>query len=538
MATGDADLALIGVFRLLTPNREEVRLPSKKSRAILAMLALAKDGVRSRNWLQSKLWSRSARTEAQANLRRELTVLRAVLAACQLDILEIRRDQLRLRLDRCKVDVLEPHADTSALLEGLDIPDEPEFAAWLRAARSAPTAHFPPDPPPRDRARPDHGEPYTDGRLLLAVSVDTLGGELDIWVTHFAQCIIEHANESGVIRVTLPGVGVSRETPDAILSAIIGRDDQIVHVAVQLAAPLGEVLFATSKRIASPPGSSNTIALALEELTVIAVANVLRAAIDRKICAEGRHYVYRLLAAISGMFSLDVKRVRASRQELHQLRSAALPAGLVNAWLAFYGVWEEDFLDNVDRGPAHIETHTIVRTALTENPSNPLILSLGAYVHAFVLGDLTTSEDLIERAEFVGARGIFYFIAKSQIECARGRLDEALKSALLAERFGRSTSFRYLNLNALCIIESLRGNLDAAISFGFRSLDSEPVGATSHLPSTLRFLAAALAHDGAIAQARDIVNQLDPQRRDALYAPCKALSFDAVRFLEQGFRLL
>ena len=69
-------LGLLGPFRLLTPGGERIEIPSKKGVAVIAMLAMAKDGERTRGWLQDKLWGTRQHAEARGSLRRELSNLR------------------------------------------------------------------------------------------------------------------------------------------------------------------------------------------------------------------------------------------------------------------------------------------------------------------------------------------------------------------------------------------------------------------------------------------------------------------------------
>ena len=146
LADGPGDLAptyrlnLIGAFRLLTPDGTRIPVPSRKGAALIAVLAMSKEGERNRSWLRDKLWGTRPATQGNASLRRELASLRrdlnhaAALLICEGDL-------VRLDLARITVDAREPDSAagdtllTQDFLEGLDLQGEPGFESWLRDQR-------------------------------------------------------------------------------------------------------------------------------------------------------------------------------------------------------------------------------------------------------------------------------------------------------------------------------------------------------------------------------------------------------------------
>src|SRR3954464_11520194 len=132
-------LGLLGPFRLVKPGGERIEIPSKKGVAVIAMLAMAKDGERTRGWLQDKLWGKRQHVEARGSLRRELSNLRKLLNQGAEPLLICERDRVRLPLDLIDVDVRLPaySAEGGDFLEGIDIAGEDGFEEWLRAQRAA-----------------------------------------------------------------------------------------------------------------------------------------------------------------------------------------------------------------------------------------------------------------------------------------------------------------------------------------------------------------------------------------------------------------
>lgn len=136
-------LQLIGAFALRAPDQTTLRISSAKCRAMLAYLALAPGGVRSRLTVAECLWPSENFENNNANLRRELSSLRRMLKAGDAESLLIcDNSSVMLALDRIEVDVLElengraTHARVDdEFLEGLDTRDGETFEEWLRSWR-------------------------------------------------------------------------------------------------------------------------------------------------------------------------------------------------------------------------------------------------------------------------------------------------------------------------------------------------------------------------------------------------------------------
>lgn len=132
-------MGLLGPFRLLKPGGERIEIPSKKGVAVVAMLAMARDGERSRGWLQDKLWGQRQHAEARGSLRRELSNLRKLLNQDGVALLICEHDRVQLNLELINIDARHSadHPLAGEFLEGLDIPGENGFEDWLRDQRAA-----------------------------------------------------------------------------------------------------------------------------------------------------------------------------------------------------------------------------------------------------------------------------------------------------------------------------------------------------------------------------------------------------------------
>ncbi len=129
-------LKLLGPFRLDAPDGQRVDVSSKKGQALIAMLAMAGGGERTRSWLQTQLWGSRNADQAQASLRSELATLRTRINTVQWPLLKSDHNRVWLDLQLLDVDARgQGNVNAAEFLEGLDIAGEDGFEDWLREER-------------------------------------------------------------------------------------------------------------------------------------------------------------------------------------------------------------------------------------------------------------------------------------------------------------------------------------------------------------------------------------------------------------------
>lgn len=130
-------LTSLGAFRLTAPDGRRVDVRSKKSVALLGLLATARTGERTRAWIQDKLWGTRELGQAQASLRRELHNLRKITRDSGVELISSDSRVVRLNLDQVQVDIRAgiPLTSDAEFLEGLDLAGEEGFEEWLRETR-------------------------------------------------------------------------------------------------------------------------------------------------------------------------------------------------------------------------------------------------------------------------------------------------------------------------------------------------------------------------------------------------------------------
>jgi TolB-like protein len=110
----------------------DLRLPSAKQRAMLALLAISPGYARTRSWLQAQLWSDFDDHQGRANLRQNLFQLRRALGERFADTICSEGDILSLVEGAFE---LTGSAQSGEFLEGIDIAEE-GFEDWLRDMRA------------------------------------------------------------------------------------------------------------------------------------------------------------------------------------------------------------------------------------------------------------------------------------------------------------------------------------------------------------------------------------------------------------------
>lgn len=138
-------LRLIGHMEAWTLRSESVLPVGRKTRALLAFVAMSAPRPVLRGRLAEQLWSRRPEEQARASLRQEIHRLLEALGPAEEEVLVVTRDQVALRPGAVWVDVEEvmratvtqPHS--LALLDGdllEDLDDiDPNFDAWLNTER-------------------------------------------------------------------------------------------------------------------------------------------------------------------------------------------------------------------------------------------------------------------------------------------------------------------------------------------------------------------------------------------------------------------
>jgi TolB-like protein len=427
-------LRLCGPFHLSGPGGRHVNL------ALIALLATAPDGARTRRWVQDRLWGSRAEVQAQASLRRELSNLRSALGDQQTTAAElVRADHEWVRLDRALV-TIDIEADTNGqdleFLEGLDIGDEEGFEDWLREQR----AYF--EARRRDRPLPP------DTRSALAVSAQikpTVGvrrfveraddGETLVAAAMTDQIAMRLARCATLsVRAPAPAAQASVAFAEApvstryILEGAVDRARGALRVAVAL------VDMRVSAHIMAETFEGEMASrFAFEDRVASAVAPIVEAAID---IAERRHALSSKSRPSDAyhLFWLGNARFREWTEtamiEAIDYLDEAIALQPENSWATAIAAFCHACAHAQNWGMAqdrHLEAAMLgYDRALRLAGDDPLVLGYAAGVQLAIGGDMTAAEKLMDRAIALqpGSAQVLFWAA--WIDIALGSADRAI----------------------------------------------------------------------------------------------------------------
>ena len=409
-------IRVIGAFRLLAHDGQDLTPLGRKARALLAILALTPTRRRSRPALQDKLWSDRGPEQGAASLRQTLTEIRKALGEHYRDCLVSDLHGIGLAARRVTVDIDD--ADLSAfarmveppqLLEDLDVADE-EFEDWLRTQRAAferrietSRAAFDTSPPPPGlkQGPKSRGEP-------IVVPHQTAGPTIRPWVRLLPPPTV--SSEIGLFLSGLVGNHIAQGLADQW--GIDIRDDGKGPQGVQLrvdALPVSRevavniVLLSADGALQLWSGSetiSQKYDLLFEAPRLLALVNraidVAGQCLSRiDTSPDGSRAFMRAFEAVRRMFKIDlpeVDRADALLGEAYELDSK--PVYL--AWRAYSRIFYVGEHIHADRRRLIEEAEEYARRAIEGDPHNATVLALTSYVYSFIFHNFPLAHELAE----------------------------------------------------------------------------------------------------------------------------------------------
>ena len=516
------EIRLAGPFRIADGDGRDITPHGKRAKALLALLALSKNGVRSRRWIQEKLWSDRSPEQGAASLRQELSELRRHFRVAGVEPISADREVVQLDLSAARIDLHESAGATATqeLLEGIDISD-PEFEDWLReershweeaAARSAPSngavrTSVPVRQP--DIFRPALARPCVGLFADLPPSLDAGSSALadmllDLVARSFVCFDVVDVIDLRINRSTPIALGPAGG-PDWILQAKAVRVVEQTAITVQLMRIEDQrVLWARAHQL-----SAGATICHLEDAALGAFVNdVVFATVDQILKPvspqnEARHEAARLaLGAIYQLFRLTDADLEAAERML--LRAYELEKkGTYLGWLALLAVTRLGERRVGRSGPFHEQARDYALRAVETDPYNALTLSLAAHAHSFIFHEYEYALDLADRAV---AANPMLAIARDLRALTLGYLGEVERGyadAMMAKALGGPPPYRYCIDTTCCILATLAGRFEEGIGFGRRVLAQQP----SYLPA-LRYTASCQGHLGRAEAAFDTLARI------------------------------
>lgn len=534
---------LFGPFTVQGPDGSDLTPKSRKSRAILAMLAVAPRGSRSRVWLRDKLWSDRGEDQASASLRQALLDIRTALGPQAARALSADKNTVSLDLESVQVDALDAARGEGGVgasenfLEGIDVRD-PEFEEWLTLERQSwlrrlEEAGFEHDLAPKakptfrddNNALPRTGdaslvepkptlkatEYLPEGWRLALLPPIVLGGDPAAVVVqaNVQRALVAALKETGDLRIVdlAPSpfgdlLGSYARLPEQINLSVQVRvyaDATVMRVAIVLQSPLdgtlvwGDEVHMPRQQSADPNIAMPLIVRATEE----ALRHFLRRSGMEVAAAEGR-----IAAAVTSMFRLTRDDLNLSEAILRR-HVAATPSAQGYAWLAFLSTFRVGQRFNPSDAPLIEETQHYARRALEMEPQNALVAALVGHIHSYLFGEFDYAASLFERSLRENPAQTLAWDLYAMLHAYAGQPKRALAMARWARHLGAFSPHRYYFETTRAITGNFSGEHRTAIEAGQAALAERP-----DFNSLLRVLVSSNAHMDRPDEARAFLNKL------------------------------
>jgi DNA-binding SARP family transcriptional activator len=405
-------IQVIGAFRVLARNGEDLTPPGRKARALLAILALTPTRRRSRPALQDKLWSDRGPEQGAASLRQTLTEIRKALGERCRDCLVsdlhgigLAEGRVTVDLDDVDLSALARMVEPPQLLEDIDVADE-EFEDWLRnqraaferriAASRAALDTVSPAPEPEPRREP------------AAVPHPTAAPIIRPWVRLLPPLTV--SSEIGLFLSRLVGNHIVQGLADqwGIDVRDDGRGSHGVQVRVDVLPVLRDVtvtiVLLSAEGTLQLWSGSETIS---QENGLVYDTPRLLALVNRAVDIAGQclsriasspdlsRAFMRAFEAVQRMFKIDlpeIARADALLGEAYELD----PRPVYLAWRAYSRIFYVGTHIHVDRRRAVEEAEEYARRAVEAEPHNATVLALTSYIHSFIFHNFALGHELAE----------------------------------------------------------------------------------------------------------------------------------------------
>ena len=335
-------IQLFGTFSVAWADDDEVRIRSAKLKALLALLATAPEGTRTRAWLQDKLWGRSGLELGRASLRQAIKNLRTIFNDDCDKIFDVSTEQIQLR-PSCFDLVGGP--GRGEFLESFDI-SEPGFEKWLRQQRSNPHQHLLLLPSAEVR-----------GKILPSIAVlpfvHSFGNAVEDGVGDvLAQELIRALARSSLLKVIshLSCRRLDHRQIDLIqLKHLLNTDYVVLGQFSLLNSKLSldiDLIDTASGKVLRADDSQGNLAQFLQADKEM-IGDIGRQ-IGRKILSHSIELAtmqplpdveshHLLMSSISLMHSLHLREFAKARSQLEELISHFNDVAMLHAWLAQWG---------------------------------------------------------------------------------------------------------------------------------------------------------------------------------------------------------
>lgn len=508
-------------LRLYGPPQVRLRgqgsIAGTRAIALCAVLAMAPEARRSRNWLVATLWSSGTETRGRANLRQLLHALRQTMGAAFEAIFEISREDIALRPGAFEV---RGGPGDGVFLEGIDLPEE-GFEDWLRTTR---------------QAAPDTGpgahtwaitEPETATEILPRIMVvpfaelatplglgDAVAQEL---TSHFARSQLIDAISHFTCRAFLTGGdGMAGVADYALTGQLRGQgervwvDTSLVQLSSQKVIWSDRIDLSLPAFLAGDDGATRQIA---GQVLSVICARAIGETATRPLQELEAHTL--LVAAVALMHSFERRHFDLAEGQLAEVIRRCPEHSVPRAWLAQWHLLRIYQKWTADAAKDQIRAANAVKAALDLNPACPLSLAIDGNILTVLARDPARARQRFDAAMAINPSSGFISQLGAVMETFAGQGDAAVRLTDRAYRLSPRDPRRpfFQTLSAGSYIAG--GRYLEAVEMAESSLRHHPLHLSAHRCRVIGLHLAGRAPEAAKA-ARELL-RLDPDLTASAY---------------------
>ena len=487
-------LHFVGPMQAMDSSGNSVLPRTRKTRAVLAVLALSAPRPVPRVRLTALLWSQREREQARGSLRQCVHEIQGLMQSLGPGLIEADREQLRLADDGFWLDVRDGGASSAGVLledlSGLD----PAFDAWIQIERGRHASAHPAAVQDGRAARIGIRYLRALGGSDEAALAEGLGEEVAVALSRFRW-----------IPTIPPGAlpqGSSEADVEYLLDGTVRRVGVRVRVAlrVQDMRASGEVIWA--RNFDSAAGDLLSFQDAIAEQTAAQVDPELLLREGGRAAARVAHDATAsnlILAAIPALFRLERDGFERGRKMLEEAVRLAPDNPSAHAWFAHWHVMAVGQGWEADPAKAMRRAGLLAERAIILDPSDARALTIAGHVRGFL--DKQADEALVlhDRALALNPALSWAWMNSGLAHCYRGDHREAIRRIETARRLSPFDPHAFFFDMALMLPHLMLGEYERAADLGRLTAQIKP-----SFSSSWKGLLMALGHLGRTAEAAEV----------------------------------
>lgn len=504
---------LLGTFRLIDEDEGDRRPKLMKSRAILATLALTKGHVRSRSWLQALLWPNRQTEQAQSSLRTSLADIRRHLGHYS-DIVFSDHNEIGLDVSRIRTDLNDPTGRIAGLLEGFDVPNAPEFDAWLDKLRKK---HELTSLPAQSIETGTTQRPSSSDRLFLGSICPPAQSMTQMQADALMDNLAKSAEDLGLSQTTDIRGRAKTQSDYVAIAQQSGCDLLLLSETAETGSGSMirlKILEPSTTRLLWSKSLTKDGLIDLDDpATIVAVAefiDILAEITARTFDIKNKDLPASVIgmAGVKHMFKLGSKNYKIA----DELLKAAFERDSNAIYLAWRGYLRTYFIaeQDYDCRSSVIEEGTFLsKQAIEIAPHNSMVLAAGAHVATMLQDSYEDALMLAGRALDLNRSNPFAWSTFGLAQSFLGNSKDGKANAKIGAKLA-GTGWHSAQLEGIAGSASL---LDDDIDSARRHSEVSHLASSSFAPP-LRFLSAIYCHDGQFERAKEMANKLRLQEPD------------------------